>query len=844
MNQDSDWIMAVVRVLGATEAPGTSGLEQVATHFADETVDHTQEQRIVRRREILAGLPFEADTFAALYKMPRQEFEGRLARWCVSLLDSPAALNGKPELIAELGSLGVLLLSVSTLEHADRHRFEDIADPMEPRPGDDAPATDRPAHEASVATRLSRSRAVTSALRDLYRPVLTEEQASRLDQWSKRPEQWREKATPDERAEIIAIKEAADAAQFWNGLDFRSLTFHEFGTTSFICRAHLSGSGTGAEIALKFVLLPYARLPVIAAATSSYRRDYENAELATSAVTVLSSSTNWIAMDFVRGDTLGTLIRRHDQARPSDSSSRGRPVDDRATLLLTIAPLLFEALADIGKHKLVHADLNPSNIIVEELGGGGAKYRLTMIDFGRNYLYGQSGLGRQSSDARYIAPEVRSDDEPSWRADLYSLGQLLIGLSGAGRDADGIVPDAFYLRTCHLARFLEDLLQEDPAKRLLLYPPTGDAPVRGDAPVMSPTDWSKLSTTFVDEVAAERAADRTDGLFGPPSRSRRFVLDFAPSSGTPRRLARLLREISRPQALDQPTRRAEVTSLLWWSWASTAAWYVTVAVTGYLLLRDLDLISGGPLEDYHARIRASGYHLPPGHLQDNLPARIALFSIAWAAVKYYQNIYAGLSTASAADLPGRFGAIRRATEFFVRLNAIFVLLVAIPLNILNPSWWATAATIALVDSLLVNLFGRVYCTTAVRRGQAPDERGRPTISTIPQRIVGLEMYRPWTPSMLAYVLICLGFSLLINFHVLKDVIAYASVVAVVNIGLLTFTKCGTNADILRVGITRAFLAAERLSKLPAAAVELPLSDRRPPTDRSHPLRRRTRVSTS
>jgi len=746
-------------------------------------------------RAVIGSIPFEDSSFKGLYDTPRSDFERDLTRWCVRILDSPGLITGEAPNVDTFGYLGVLLTTLSTFEHADHHRFDDIADAARPEANNHA---DR----ATVIGRLFRNECVQAALKELYRPAVTgEDESARI--------------SGSGAANVDDAREAIAAADFWRDLDLTGLLFHRFGTTSFIGRV--------SNLALKFVLLPYAELPVISEATEHYRRENRMAEETSHAVTVCYSSTRWIAMEFIAGDTLEEYIRKVFPNRATTTTETAGS-GHTAKALRSLVPPLFEALADLRSQKLVHRDLNPSNIIVTEVGPdpstSEARYKMTMIDFGRNYLYGQSGLGRQASDANYIAPEVRRDEASSWRADVYSLGQLIVGISGIGRDTDAAVPDTFYVHTHYLARFIEDLVDEDPDNRLILYREFAwPKETHSDSPEPEPDpapDFLRLRDVFLAELTAVQAADGSDGLFGPPTRMRRLFLDFAPVSGAPRRLARLRRAIRSNELLNgMSVRRRQVTSLLWWSRVSAVAWYIALFLTIYLLLHDVGVLHDDPLERYFALLRSADYHTPPAKLEDNLPARIAFLGMAWAAVKYYENIYAGLTATIARGLGGKLDRWRLFAEFMVRLNAFFVLLVAAPVNLINPFWWTTAFAFALCDSLLVNIAGRGFSLSVMKAVHRERREGatRIQLSTVPRRIVGLEMYKVWAPSMFAYVIMTVGFALLINYKVLSDVIAYASVVAVVNIGLLAFTKCGTDANTIRIGLTRAYLAAERLAKL-------------------------------
>ncbi|MEV0136025.1 hypothetical protein AB0H83_47255 [Dactylosporangium sp. NPDC050688] len=86
---------------------------------------------------------------------------------------------------------------------------------------------------------------------------------------------------------------------------------------------------------------------------------------------------------------------------------------------------------------------------------------------------------------------------------------------------------------------------------------------------------------------------------------------------------------------------------------------------------------------------------------------------------------------------------------------------------------------------------------------------------MPTVVEGVALYAKWGTSMLVYVVIVCGFAVLINTGVLVDKPAYATVVVLLNVFLFAANKCGVNAEPVRIGLTRAYLAAERLDRIRA-----------------------------
>lgn len=82
--------------------------------------------------------------------------------------------------------------------------------------------------------------------------------------------------------------------------------------------------------------------------------------------------------------------------------------------------------------RIVHADLKPSNVMVE--GWGQARPRAKLLDFGISRVSTRNGLVRGGTWA-YMAPEVASSGgcEPSPAIDVFSLGVLLFHVASGGR---------------------------------------------------------------------------------------------------------------------------------------------------------------------------------------------------------------------------------------------------------------------------------------------------------------------------------------------------------------------------------------------------------------------------
>ncbi|AHH16682.1 putative serine/threonine protein kinase [Nocardia nova SH22a] len=140
----------------------------------------------------------------------------------------------------------------------------------------------------------------------------------------------------------------------------------------------------------------------------------------------------WIAMQYVEGVDLAELMRR-------DLSSL---TVDRAVRILTEAAAGLDELHRAG---LLHRDVKPANILIEERPGG--PDRVLVTDFGiarpaddSTTLAGPGGL---SATLAYVAPEQIAGGPVDRRADVYALGctlfQMLTGSVPFPRDDPGAV---------------------------------------------------------------------------------------------------------------------------------------------------------------------------------------------------------------------------------------------------------------------------------------------------------------------------------------------------------------------------------------------------------------------
>jgi tRNA A-37 threonylcarbamoyl transferase component Bud32 len=120
----------------------------------------------------------------------------------------------------------------------------------------------------------------------------------------------------------------------------------------------------------------------------------------------------WLAMRYVEGEDLGTLLAREGPLEPARA--------------LDLLGQVGEALDAAHEHGLVHRDVKPANVLVTEEGGAEHCY---LADFGLArsdaHEHATAAGTHLSGTVDYTAPEQIAAEPADRRADLYSLGCVL-----------------------------------------------------------------------------------------------------------------------------------------------------------------------------------------------------------------------------------------------------------------------------------------------------------------------------------------------------------------------------------------------------------------------------------
>jgi serine/threonine protein kinase len=190
------------------------------------------------------------------------------------------------------------------------------------------------------------------------------------------------------------------------------------------------------------------------------RLDHPNVVAIFNFVVDVETDTRWLVMEYVDGQTLSELIREEGALSP----------DEAAPLLWQLADALVAAHAA----GIVHRDVKPSNILVDE------RRRVKLTDFGIARTAADPSLtqtGVITGSPAYLAPEVVAGQRGDGASDVWSLGatvfhvlsgrppydigdQVIGGLYRIVNDDPPRLDDAGWM-----APLLEATMVKDPARR-------------------------------------------------------------------------------------------------------------------------------------------------------------------------------------------------------------------------------------------------------------------------------------------------------------------------------------------------------------------------------------------
>jgi len=136
----------------------------------------------------------------------------------------------------------------------------------------------------------------------------------------------------------------------------------------------------------------------------------------------------------------------------ADLLARGTPSPRRAA---EIAARVLDALDAAHRRGIIHRDVKPANVLLDEAGGA------FLADFGVAHLGDASATATAGviGTIKYMAPEQRRGEPATTRSDLFAVGVLLAELLGLSSDrARWNAPE-------EVTALLDTLLAEDPNER-------------------------------------------------------------------------------------------------------------------------------------------------------------------------------------------------------------------------------------------------------------------------------------------------------------------------------------------------------------------------------------------
>jgi serine/threonine-protein kinase len=138
----------------------------------------------------------------------------------------------------------------------------------------------------------------------------------------------------------------------------------------------------------------------------------------------------------------------------ADLIARGPVPPDRAA---EIVARVLQALEAAHRRGIVHRDVKPANVLLDEVGGA------YLADFGVAHLGDASSTATAGllGTLRYMSPEQKMGTPATDRADVYAAGLILSEMLGAQIDRVPIPTDV----PTDVATLLAELLADDPTRR-------------------------------------------------------------------------------------------------------------------------------------------------------------------------------------------------------------------------------------------------------------------------------------------------------------------------------------------------------------------------------------------
>lgn len=283
----------------------------------------------------------------------------------------------------------------------------------------------------------------------------------------------------------------------------------------------------------------------------------------------------WLALEYIDGPTL-------------DTWGRGQPI----ATMVELGARLSEAVAHLHNQGILHGDLKPSNVMVDEYGCP------RIIDLGTARLLADVRAPRGfHGTLGYAAPELLKGELAGPAADIYSLGALLYRLltgNAPFRSADpaalaylplSTTPEPPSASMPRLPADLDDLILQMMARRPEQRPIPADAlPARLRAALRSAPPAPIVGMSRERDVLRKAVAAAIDGkpglvvVHGAPGSGRQTLIRESLAVGR-REGATIIEGIPDPRDILDALRHASVPTLV----ATTASGRATTDVAARIL---------------------------------------------------------------------------------------------------------------------------------------------------------------------------------------------------------------------------------------------------------------------
>jgi serine/threonine protein kinase len=569
------------------------------------------------------------------------------------------------------------------------------------------------------------------------------------------------------------------------------LQFHKSGTTSYILRSRNNA------YALKLIKPRFSTVDNIRTSTQHYKENF--GDLGSFAPKVHGVGSLWVLMDFCRGLNLTDFNRQYLYTSPSSAMT-----DVQLDLIEKIINKVSAALHDCAaNYNINHLDLSPDNIIVKH--SDGQVEDIYLIDFGVNYLL-QEHVGSVGGLARaqiYIAPELQLNDAcGTVRSDVYSLGMILLEmLSGRLLEKETLGEDlnAAWLTYPELAEVVEDLIDKDPANRLIAITPQEQKSSPTSPEVFNFIDQQVKDSINLHKLLSEETRHPLLIIF-------ETMTSFIPLESI-RQLWRKWRNV--PNIKQQGTQNtALLRRLLYWGVLVQALNILAICCFVWFALYMYEqrfCSAGGYCLESLKYIKLPKWDGALwGRVNGSLPGRLVALSFSIVLAKYYLDIFSSLSLPR---IKVPHSPPRSMTELFLRIHPLLGVPAILYAIIFDPKAWPFCSAFGLAAVCINNRLMYGMATSSAKL--IANSFSQPASTFIKREV---KDYGQWWVGILIYLtaIALVGLLLLAGFA--KDEWLYASLVVICNIVVMYRFHCSLKAPDIRTMFRRLLSGLRRIEK--------------------------------